>query len=188
MNAVDFILDGLEAALEVERELGVRTIEVDRTLLQPSEHPVRQPVATPTPLPVSLSARPSGEQAPRRPAQPSANVVFVHDKPLSAAAVTMMAKIVEALGQTAESAPIIVEPPIPNAKVYVFLGFPALRRYMPTLKIAENCWGKSPKGKDILVVKSPEEIVRFSTVTPAVKKLKEGMWRSLKAVKQRLVV
>ena len=100
----------------------------------------------------------------------------------------MMAKIVTALGLTDGQAPIVVEPPIPNAKMFVFLGFRALRRYMPAMRIEENTWGKSPKGKDILVVKSPEEILRFGTVTPAVDKMKKDMWRSLKAVKQRLAL
>lgn len=178
MNAVDFILDGLEAALEVERELGVRTIEVDRTLLAPAtaDLPPAKPVA-----PRAVASAP----APTKSAPP-ARLVFVHDRPLSPKAVEMMAKIVEALGQTVETAPVVVEPPIPNARVYVFLGFAALRRYMPELKLAENSWGRSPKGKDILVVRSPEEILRFSSVTPAVQKIKAEMWRSLKAVKQRL--
>ena len=33
MEVVDFLLDGLEAALELERELGVRSVEIDRGLL-----------------------------------------------------------------------------------------------------------------------------------------------------------
>ena len=33
VEIVDYILDGLEAALELERELGVRTVEIDRELL-----------------------------------------------------------------------------------------------------------------------------------------------------------
>ena len=33
MTALDYILDGLEAALELERELGVRSVEIDRNLL-----------------------------------------------------------------------------------------------------------------------------------------------------------
>ena len=38
----------------------------------------------------------------------------------------------------------------------------------------------------MLVTYSPEYILRFDTVTPAVQKLKQDMWRSLKAVVQRL--
>lgn len=98
----------------------------------------------------------------------------------------MVAKIITALGRTADNTPVVIAPPIPKAKIYVFLGFAALRKYMPSLKIEENTWGKSPKGKDMLVVRDPEEILRFSSVTPAVQKIKQDMWRSLKAVVQRL--
>ena len=37
MDVLAFILDGLEAALELERELGVRTVEIDRGLLAATE-------------------------------------------------------------------------------------------------------------------------------------------------------
>ena len=171
MAVLDYILDGLEAALELERELGVRTVEIDRALLanETRDAAINHPIT-------------------QSPTHPIASLVFLHDRPLSPKGVEMVAKIIGALGLTAETAPVVVAPPIPNAKIYVFLGFPALRKYMPTLRIEENSWGKSPKGKDILVVKSPEEILRFATVTPAVEKIKKDMWRSLKAVKQRLAV
>ena len=35
MTALDYILDGLEAELALERELGVRSVEIDRALLAP---------------------------------------------------------------------------------------------------------------------------------------------------------
>ena len=97
----------------------------------------------------------------------------------------MMAKIIPAMGQTPETAPVVVAPPIPNARFFVFLGRAALVKYMPGMRGEENRWLKSPKGKDVLLVKSPEEIVRFTTVTPALKKMKQDMWLALKTVRQR---
>lgn len=183
-DVVGYLLDGLEAALELERELGVRSIEVDRTLLTEKAAKVA--------LPPCKASNPAGQpqrvpksEAPKAPI--SRDLVFLHDRPLSPGADEMVKKIIVALGRTAENTPVIIAPPIPQAKLYVFLGFGALRKYMPALKIEENTWGKSPKGKDILVVKDPEEIVRFGTVTPVMQKIKQDMWRSLKAVKQRLV-
>ena len=183
-DVVGYLLDGLEAALELERELGVRSIEVDRTLLTEKAAKVA--------LPPCKASNPAGQpqrvpksEAPKAPI--SRDLVFLHDRPLSPKAVEMVGKIIVALGRTAENTPVVIAPPIPQAKLYVFLGFGALRKYMPALKIEENTWGKSPKGKDILVVKDPEEIVRFGTVTPVMQKIKQDMWRSLKAVKQRLV-
>ena len=202
MNALDYILDGLEAALELERELGVRVVECDRSLLSVSA----------TRLPPNVS-RLSGEGLETRDVRretrvgletrderPAANnrtieqsngrtipdLAFLHDRPLSPAGIEMMAKIIGAMKRTAENSPIVVEPPMPRAKVLVVLGGRALRKYFPEQKAEPGQWFRTPGGRDVLVTYSPEYILRFGTVTPAVQKLKQDMWRSLKAVVQRL--
>ena len=201
MNALDYILDGLEAALELERELGVRVVECDRSLLTPASR-----------LPSNVS-RLSGEGLETRDvrretrvgletrdARPAANnrtieqsngriipdLAFLHDRPLSPAGIEMMAKIIGAMKRTAENSPIVVEPPMPRAKVLVVLGARALKKYFPEQKAEPGQWFRTPGGRDVLVTYSPEYILRFGTVTPAVQKLKQDMWRSLKAVVQRL--
>ena len=201
MNALDYILDGLEAALELERELGVRVVECDRSLLTPASR-----------LPSNVS-RLSGEGLETRDVRretrvgletrderPAANnrtieqsngrtipdLAFLHDRPLSPAGIEMMAKIIGAMKRTVENSPIVVEPPMPRAKVLVVLGGRALRKYFPEQKAEPGQWFRTPGGRDVLVTYSPEYILRFSTVTPAVQKLKQDMWRSLKAVVQRL--
>lgn len=201
MNALDYILDGLEAALELERELGVRVVECDRSLLTPASR-----------LPSNVS-RLSGEGLETRDVRretrvgletrderPAANnrtieqsngrtipdLAFLHDRPLSPAGIEMMAKIIGAMKRTAENSPIVVEPPMPRAKVLVVLGARALRKYFPEQKAEPGQWFRTPGGRDVLVTYSPEYILRFDTVTPAVQKLKQDMWRSLKAVVQRL--
>ena len=202
MNALDYILDGLEAALELERELGVRVVECDRSLLSVSA----------TRLPPNVS-RLSGEGLETRDVRretrvgletrderPAANnrtieqsngrtipdLAFLHDRPLSPAGIEMMAKIIGAMKRTAENSPIVVEPPMPRAKVLVVLGARALKKYFPEQKAEPGQWFRTPGGRDVLVTYSPEYILRFDTVTPAVQKLKQDMWRSLKAVVQRL--
>ena len=201
MNALDYILDGLEAALELERELGVRVVECDRSLLTPASR-----------LPSNVS-RLSGEGLETRDVRretrvgletrderPAANnrtieqsngrtipdLAFLHDRPLSPAGIEMMAKIIGAMKRTAENSPIVVEPPMPRAKVLVVLGARALRKYFPEQKAEPGQWFRTPGGRDVLVTYSPEYILRFGAVTPAVQKLKQDMWRSLKAVVQRL--
>ena len=201
MNALDYILDGLEAALELERELGVRLVECDRSLLTPASR-----------LPSNVS-RLSGEGLETRDVRretrvgletrderPAANnrtieqsngrtipdLAFLHDRPLSPAGIEMMAKIIGAMKRTAENSPIVVEPPMPRAKVLVVLGVRALKKYFPEQKAEPGQWFRTPGGRDVLVTYSPEYILRFGTVTPAVQKLKQDMWRSLKAVVQRL--
>ena len=97
----------------------------------------------------------------------------------------MMAKILNALGKP--DAPIVVAPPVPQAKVTVVLGGLALKKYFPGMKGEPGQWQKTPEGRDVLITYSPAYILRFGTVTPAVQKIKQEMWLSLKAVKQRLV-
>ena len=207
MDVLDFILDGLEAALELERELGVRSVELGpdgRKLLfgEPSAN---------TPHPLTRTSAPS---VPRSPSPSFARdnrvnkvdgvdrvvnrtfehsndsnikeLVFLHDRPLSEKGVEMMAKILTALGKP--DAPIVVVPPAPQAKVTVVLGGLALKKYFPGIKGEPGQWQKTPDGRDVLITYSPEYILRFGTVTPAVQKIKQDMWLSLKAVRQRLAV
>ena len=194
MEVVDYILDGLEKALELERELGVRTVEIDRALIGASAK-----VSELQPARVSSSSRsPSGSRGSSDPSavapqtiKQSGNqtilpLVFLHDRPLSEKGVEMMAKILTALGKA--DAPIVVTPPAPQAKVTVVLGGLALKKYFPGMKGEPGQWQKTPEGRDVLITYSPEYILRFGTVTPAVQKIKQDMWLSLKAVKQRLEV
>lgn len=189
MNALDYILDGLEAALELERELGVRVVECDRSLLAPASR-LPSNVSRPT-IGGGLETRDErrGTRVGRetRDARPAVgDLVFLHDRPLSPAGIEMMAKIIGAMKRTAENSPIIVEPPMPRAKVLVVLGGRALKKYFPEQKAEPGQWFKTPGGRDVLVTYSPEYILRFGAVTPAVLKLKQAMWHSLKAVVQRL--
>ena len=188
MNALDYILDGLEAALELERELGVRAVECDRSLLAPASR-LPPNVSRPTGggHETRDERRETGGGLETRDARPAVgDLVFLHDRPLSPAGIEMMAKIIGAMKRTAENSPIVVEPPMPRAKVLVVLGGRALKKYFPEQKAEPGQWFKTPGGRDVLVTYSPEYILRFGAVTPAVLKLKQAMWHSLKAVVQRL--
>ena len=207
MDVVEYILDGLEAALELERELGVRSIELGpdgRKLLlgEPSRNTVYPLDRTSAP-PVSRSLSPSVARDNRVDSvdrvvpvptqtlkhsntQTISELVFLHDRPLSPKGVEMMAKILNALGKS--EAPIVVAPPVPQAKITVVLGGLALKKYFTGMRGEPGQWQKTPEGRDVLITYSPEYILRFGTVTPAVQKIKQDMWLSLKAVKQRLVV
>ena len=204
MDVLDFILDGLERALELERELGVRSVEIDRGVLATAKPSLPSQVLSPSGAmgglkteDVRREARTGFETRDVRPAAVNRTVehsndsnikelVFLHDRPLSPAGVEMMAKILNALGKP--DAPIEVAPPVPQAKVTVVLGGLALKKYFPGMKGEPGQWQKTPEGRDVLITYSPEYILRFGTVTPAVQKIKEEMWRSLKAVRQRLSI
>ena len=195
-DVLSFVLNGLEDYLELERELGKRTIiesSNNRIIellgdLRESAPAVDAHVA---PTADQASSAPSGNSTIRpfdNSIVSSCPFAFIHDRPLSPRAVEMMSKIVVALGQTAETAPIAVAPPLPKARFYVFLGRRALLKYLPGARAEENHWFKTPKGLDALYVKSPEDIVRYTTVTPALQKMKQDMWRALKTVSQRLTM
>ena len=166
MTALEYLLDGLEAELELERELGVKVVELDRALLASPPHS-----STP-PLPHSPT--------------PSLSFAFLHDGPLSPSGIEMMAKIVTAMHETPESAPIVFTGEKPPAKMYVVLGSEAMKKWYPGMRGSPGQWLRGREGEDVLVTYSPEYILRFGTVTPALMKLKREMWTSLKGVMQRV--
>ena len=191
-KVVEYILEGLEGVLELERELGVRTVEIDRSVLGARCVVSGEKAIVPAPrtphsaLRTQHSALSTQHSAPSTPhSAPDANLVFLHDRPLSPGGVEMMAKILNALGEP--EAPIVIVPPVPKARVTVVLGGLALKRYFPSMRGEPGQWQKTSDGRDVLITYSPEYILRFGAVTPAVERIKRDMWRSLKAVKQRLL-
>ena len=188
MTALDYILDGLEAELALERELGVRSVECARDVLAPLEKPSVGRVASaatapePTLHPVAAPIRPSALRA----SSDVYDFAFLHDRPLSAEGAEMMAKIVAALGKTAASAPIVWEGALPKAKVIVVLGGNALKKWFPGAAGAPGQWIDTPQVKNVLVTHSPVFILRFKVVTPEVKRIKRAMWDSLKSMAARL--
>ena len=182
---LDSILDALADALELERELGVRTVDIDRSLLTPpAPAAALPPVAQVAPVQrVPAEGHDGRERRERQ--KPGVEFVFVHDKPLSPKGDEMMSKIVAAMGKTAQTSPVVVEAPVPAAPIVVVLGSRALKKFFPGLRGSPGQWLKATDGRDVLVVRSPDEMLRFGEVTPAVKKMKWEMWQSLKTVVQR---
>ena len=197
MSEFDQLLDGVEAALGLERELGVKAFPFDRSLLSPPAPAAPadaigpQTLASPV-VPLEAAAAPATAEPSRAPAasgrsrdQPY-DFVFLHDRPLSEKGVVMMAKIINGLKRTVETTPIVLASPLPTAKVYVVLGGLALKKFFPELRGGPGQWLKSPGGTDVLVTYSPEYILRFDDALPAVREKKLEMWNSLKVVKQRV--
>ena len=100
----------------------------------------------------------------------------------------MISKITAAMGRSAENAPVIVDEPRPAALIYVVLGDRALKKWFPGFRAGPGMWITGRQGEDALVTYSPNYILRFGEVTPAVKKIKSDMWQSLKGVQQRLAL
>ena len=217
MTALEYLLDGLEAELELERELGVRVVELDRSLLATPQvpSPVRAPSASlsasssnsnshsnssspsnsnshsnsssPTASPSNSNSH-SNSPTPPLPhsSTPSLSFAFLHDRPLSPSGIEMMAKIVTAMHETPETAPIVFTGERPPAKMYVVLGSEAMKKWYPGMRGAPGQWLRGRNGEDVLLTYSPEYLLRFGAATPALMKLKREMWTSLKGVMQRL--
>ena len=199
IRVLDYILNGLEAELELERELGVRVVELDRALLATPQvsSPVRAPSAsssasrsnTSSPTASSSNSN-SHSNSPTPPlphsSTPSLSFAFLHDRPLSPSGIEMMAKIVTAMHETPETAPIVFTGERPPAKMYVVLGSEAMKKWYPGMRGAPGQWLRGRNGEDVLLTYSPEYLLRFGAATPALMKLKREMWTSLKGVMQRL--
>lgn len=200
MNRLDEILDGFEAALELERELGVKSFAFDRSLLdvaslQSKEQPqpkVAQAFSLPPlPRPESPSPRPEVQpiESPARVEEPSSaemrDFVFLHHRVLSQKGNEMMAKIIVAMKCEAGESPIVIHPPAPPAKVYVVLGSLALKMFFPEASATPGQWISLPNGSEALITYSPEYILRFQDGAPAQVDAKRKMWASLKGVMSR---
>ena len=199
MTALEYLLDGLEAELELERELGVRVVELDRTLLATPQvsSPVRAPSASSSNShsrsssssnSSSRSNSNSNSPTPPLPQSPTSSLsfAFLHDRPLSPSGIEMMAKIVTAMHETPETAPIVFTGERPPAKMYVVLGSEAMKKWYPGMRGAPGQWLRGRNGEDVLLTYSPEYLLRFGAATPALMKLKREMWTSLKGVMQRI--
>ena len=148
------IIDGIEAELALERELGVRVVEIDRALLSPAPAAAAGEAAVPAPAaaageaavpaPAADIRQPATAPEPpptsHAPLSTSLDFVFLHDRPLSPGGIEMMAKIVTAMKKTPETAPIIFTGERPEAKAYVLLGSGALRKWLPGVRGAPGEW------------------------------------------------
>lgn len=201
MNVPDCIIDGLEAELELQRELGVRFVECDRSLLKPlaSAASASSADVSPVPAPAAPAPAPAAAAAPAPSAPSSAEAsavmapragtfdfVFLHHRPLAGAGAEMIAKITAAMKRSPDAAPVVTAAPLPRARIYVVLGGNALKKFFPGMRGAPGQWLATATGSQVLVTYSPEYILRFGADSPGVKKIKGDMWLSLKTVMQRL--
>jgi len=210
MDSVAEIIDGFEAALALERDLGIWVVECDRALLaaQTPKSPTTAaagrlaapkpraaakaspPPAAPQPLPpVAKPVAPP--LAPRAPAAPNPTApgeydfVFLHDGPLSPRGAEIIEKSLEKLGKAPESAPLVTDGPIPKTKIAIVMGIKALKKWFPGVNAGPGQWLHMDSGGEAAVTFSPEKIVRFKEMTPALNDMKRGLWNTFKSAMQR---
>lgn len=98
----------------------------------------------------------------------------------------MMAKIVAALHESAATAPVVSQGTMPRAKAYIVLGARALKKWFPERNAEPGAKFEADDGTEVSVTYSPNYILRFKTVTPAVKRIKESMWMTIKSAARKI--
>ena len=204
---VEEILEGLEQALELERELGVRTVEIDRSLLvfPPPDAdlaPSAPAVAAP---PVPMRDQAPAPSAPPLPAThppveptssaPTADLVVVAGSPaeLQGAAGEMLTRMLGAIGRDLGSAPVEVAGPDLAArvsarrpKIVVLLGRDACRALLPSQRVGKGEWVAFGTAV-AAAIPSPAFMLRFCADKPdELNRLKRDAWNTLKLVRDRL--
>lgn len=202
------ILDAFEDALELERELGHRLVECDRSLLAPISSnaspsvsipatPTSSTLATPTtsltsltsPTPTNLPNLPNPSKdiqspgVPRRPpSAPLADFAFLLECEPAGQVAELLPKMSEAIGYGRDGVKIND----PSAKVLIVLGSAALQKWLPGVKALPGQWvkrGDTPA----LVTASPTKTYRFYANDPAkILALKRRLWADLKAALARI--
>ena len=92
----------------------------------------------------------------------------------------MMEKITSALKLEPSSAPVVDATPMPKAKVYIILGSFALRKWFPGRNLSPGQHFRTDSGAEVFVTYSPNYILRYKVVTPALVKIKQSMWTTIK--------
>lgn len=202
------IFDQILENLELERDLGTRTVEIDRALLVPPsvERPVEsaprtaepvvekkpRPVRTDTPqVPVSpapetspLSAPPSRTESAVPPAC-DVDIAFFTGRALSPEGEDAMAKTFAAIRKIKPDARLCINEER-KAKVCVLLGSDALVKRIPAARPVRGKW-VTAGGVPTVMTFSPDYIFsHFQKDSPNMVKAKLEMWNDIKLAVARI--
>ena len=200
MSNVNEILTAFEEALELERELGTRTVEIDRALLRCSPAPMAVPARGASdsreasgasgPRANSGSRASSGSSEPRLPeiandssaAGARADFAFLLEGDPQGPVAELLPKMSEAIGYGPDGVKIND----PSARVLIVLGSDAMAKWLPGVKARPGQWvmrGETPA----LITASPTKTYRFFGNNPdKIHALKLRLWTDLKAALARI--
>ena len=200
MSSVNEILTAFEEALELERELGTRTVEIDRALLRCSPAPMAVPARGASdsreasgasgPRANSGSRASSGSSEPRLPeiandssaAGARADFAFLLEGDPQGPVAELLPKMSEAIGYGPDGVKIND----PSARVLIVLGSDAMAKWLPGVKARPSQWvmrGETPA----LITASPTKTYRFFGNNPdKIHALKLRLWTDLKAALARI--
>ena len=210
MDIYDQILENLE----LERELGTRTVEIDRALLLPPkpESASAEPAAdksaskpeTPTPQPAAISPQPAvpspqpvvatpvaSTPSVPSPAAPNSSggcdIAFLTGRPLSPAGAEAMAKTFAAMKRIKPDIQVALNESR-KSRVIVLLGSDALKKLLPTVRPVRGQWIQI-NGVPAMMTFSPDYIFsHFQAGSPHERQAKSEMWEDIKSALARLHV
>ena len=188
------IFDQILEHLELERELGTRTVEIDRALLVPpkddvvppkaeAEAPKVESVVKAAAVEVKRAVKPSApataEQGePSRPSQPC-DILFLTAGGLSEAGMEAMRKTFAAMQKIRADVKVALDKDV-KAKVVVLLGADALRKHMPSARPVRGTW-MDFGGVPAITTFSPDFIFKnFQDGSAAMVRAKKEMWDEIK--------
>lgn len=198
------IFDQILENLELERDLGTRSFEMDRALLnieplkdaetQPPAPSPQPPMAstqsprdsqpaTPTPQ-SSVSYHPSSDSQPSPP-NPSCDILFLTGRPLSEAGMDAMNKTFAFMRKTKPDISIAIDEKR-SAKAIVLLGSSAAAKHMPGGRAARGTW-TAIGGVPAIMTFSPDFIFNsFRPGSPGMLKAKKDMWNDIQSAMGRV--
>ena len=212
MTDFDEILGAFEQALELERELGVRTVDCDRALLvpmrpapQPAPQSVAQPVASPQPASAATVSAPAPQQRPSLTPVPQAaakpaggaavpsgvvDVSFIAERRPQGEAAQLLGKMILAMGYKKGEVTVVDAATAatvkPAARVYVVLGREAFKVFAPGQRASLGLW-LTVADVPTVVTYSPERILSyFGSDVEGLTKAKRQIWSDLKSALARL--
>ena len=210
MDIYDQILENLE----LERELGTRTVEIDRALLLPPQLatgetpvvPVQSPVAraappatdgtsvVPVPPPAARAAQSATDGTSVVPVPPPAatnssdgcDIAFLTGRPLSPAGAEAMAKTIAAMKRIKPDLRIALNESR-KARVTILLGSEAAKKHLPpSMRPVRGLW-LTHDGTQTLMTFSPDYIFsHFQAGSPHERQAKVEMWEDIKSAIARL--
>ena len=195
MTTLDEILGAFEEALELERELGTRTVECDRALLMPVKpEPPKPEPPKPATRNFETSKPETSKPEPRnletsKPASPQTSELkdfaFIVDKRPEGEAAEMMRNMLRAMGcsnrdsMVKEAAAAAAERP--HARVYIVLGREAFQVFAPGQRAALGMWTKVADVPAVVTYSPAKILACFGSEGEGITKAKRQIWNDLKS-------
>lgn len=184
------IFDQILENLELERELGTRTVEIDRALLvpPPAEPPpdmAPQPAAPPKPV-----ERPAPSVPPPRHVAPqqgkSCDIMFLTGRALSAAGEEAIRKTIDSMKKIKADINVCIDEKC-SSKVIILLGSVALKKHAQNaVRASVGDWIEL-NGVPTMITFSPDYIFsHFMEGSAGMVEAKRKMWNDVKAAIARL--